>query len=134
ADVTKVRQCLFNLLSNACKFTSAGRIRLLARRTEADGQEWMEFQVRDTGIGMSPEKLQRLFQPFAQGDASTTRKFGGTGLGLAISQRFCQMMDGIILADSLDGKGATFTMRLPARRGVSGDLQQLTQALGTNPA
>ena len=93
-DQTRVRQVLFNLLSNACKFTENGLIRLEARRIRRKGSDWVEFRVADTGIGMSPDQLDRLYRPFMQADASTTRKYGGTGLGLAISREFCQMMGG----------------------------------------
>ncbi|BAE49916.1 response regulator [Paramagnetospirillum magneticum] len=110
ADLTKVRQTLFNLLSNASKFTSDGTITLSTRRQG----EWIEFAVADTGIGMAPAELDRLFQAFSQADASTTRKFGGTGLGLAISRTFCRMMGGDIAVASEPGRGTTFTVRLPA--------------------
>ena len=113
ADVTRVRQCLFNLLSNASKFTQKGTIALQAERLEQTGQDWIQLRVRDSGIGMTPEQLQRLFQAFTQADASTTRKYGGTGLGLAITRKFCQMMGGDILAESEYGKGSTFIMHLP---------------------
>ena len=115
ADLTKVRQTLFNLLSNACKFTSDGVVTLSAERNQdVDGKEWIVMSVRDTGIGMTPEQRAKLFQAFSQADASTTRKFGGTGLGLAISRQFCQMMGGDITADSEPGAGSMFTVRLPA--------------------
>ncbi|CUW39307.1 putative Signal transduction histidine kinase [Magnetospirillum sp. XM-1] len=110
ADLTKVRQTLFNLLSNASKFTNDGTITLTGRRQDS----WVEFVVRDTGIGMTPEQLDRLFQAFQQADASTTRKFGGTGLGLAISRTFCRMMGGDITVESQPGKGTSFTVRLPS--------------------
>jgi signal transduction histidine kinase len=113
ADQTRVRQVLFNLLSNACKFTENGVIRLEARRTRRKGSEWVEFRVTDTGIGMSPDQMDRLYRPFMQADSSTTRKFGGTGLGLAISREFCQMMGGSLSAESELGKGSAFTVRLP---------------------
>ena len=115
ADLTKVRQVLFNLLSNASKFTDHGKIRLEARCEEESGVPLTVFRVTDTGIGMTPEQLDKLFQPFTQADASTTRKYGGTGLGLAISRRFCQIMGGDITATSEPGKGSTFVVRLPAR-------------------
>jgi signal transduction histidine kinase/DNA-binding response OmpR family regulator/HAMP domain-containing protein len=114
ADLTKVRQSLFNLLSNACKFTEQGTITLVAGRESFDERAWMTFSVTDTGIGMSPEQTARLFQAFSQADASTTRKYGGTGLGLVISRRFCQMMGGDITVESTPGQGSTFTIRLPA--------------------
>ncbi len=114
ADVTKLRQTLFNLLSNACKFTERGTVALRVGRESVNGGEWVSFSVRDTGIGMSPEQTGKLFQAFTQADASTTRKYGGTGLGLAISRKFCQMMGGDISVASTPGQGSTFTARLPA--------------------
>jgi signal transduction histidine kinase len=114
ADLTKVRQVLFNILSNACKFTEYGTITLEARRETIQTATWITFHVTDTGVGMTPEQLARLFQPFSQADAATTRKYGGTGLGLAISQRFCQIMGGDITVESESGSGSTFVIRLPA--------------------
>ncbi len=114
ADEPKVRQALFNLLSNAAKFTHEGTVTLNAARERMDGMDWIVFQVVDTGIGLSPEKLLRLFQDFTQADASTTRKFGGTGLGLALTRRFCQMMGGDVTVQSEEGEGSTFTIKLPA--------------------
>jgi signal transduction histidine kinase/CheY-like chemotaxis protein len=114
ADLTKVRQVLLNLLSNAAKFTSQGKITLAADRVLVDGVEWIHFDVTDTGIGISNEQLGKLFQEFTQADASTTRKYGGTGLGLALSRRFCQMMGGDIYVESQEGVGSTFTIRFPA--------------------
>jgi PAS domain S-box-containing protein len=112
ADLTKVRQSLFNLLSNACKFTEGGRVCLDVTRTEGE-DDWVIFRVTDTGIGMMPEHVARLFQPFSQVDPSTTRRFGGTGLGLAITRRFCEAMGGDIGVQSQPGVGSTFTIRLP---------------------
>jgi len=114
ADQAKVRQALFNLLSNAAKFTHEGTVTLDAVRERMDGSDWIVFRVVDTGIGLSPEKLVRLFQDFTQADASTTRKFGGTGLGLALTRRFCQMMGGDVTVHSEEGAGSTFTIKLPA--------------------
>jgi len=114
ADLTKVRQGLFNLLSNACKFTEQGTITLAVSHETVDGAAWVTLRVTDTGIGMTPEQMGRLFQAFAQADASTTRQYGGTGLGLAITRRFCQMMDGDITVESAPGQGSTFTIWLPA--------------------
>jgi PAS domain S-box-containing protein len=115
ADQTKVGQALLNLLSNAAKFTEGGAIALGAwREPDPDGREWVVFEVADDGIGMSREELSRLFRPFVQADASTTRKYGGTGLGLTISRRFCEMMGGEIGVRSEPGRGSTFTIRLPA--------------------
>jgi signal transduction histidine kinase/CheY-like chemotaxis protein len=110
ADITKLRQSLFNLLSNATKFTENGTITLAVERREVD---WIIFCVSDTGIGMTPEQQAKLFQSFAQADASTTRKYGGTGLGLVITQQFCEIMGGDIQVESEAGKGTTFTIRLP---------------------
>jgi PAS domain S-box-containing protein len=117
ADVTKVRQALFNLLSNASKFTEGGTITLAAARESVDGAAWVTLRVSDTGIGMTPEQLATLFQAFTQADVSTTRKYGGTGLGLVITRRFCQMMGGDVTVESAAGQGTTFTIRLPARVG-----------------
>ncbi len=121
SDQTRVRQVLLNLLSNACKFTEHGTITLAATgRTAANGDEWVTIGVTDTGIGMTPEQVGRVFQAFAQAESSTASKYGGTGLGLAISRRFCQMMGGDVTVESEVGKGTTFTVRLPVRA-PSGD-------------
>ena len=114
SDVTKIRQALLNLLSNACKFTDKGLIRLAARRERHGNDEFLLFAVHDSGIGMTLEQQSRLFVEFAQADASTTRRYGGTGLGLAISRRFCQMLGGDIVVESEPGQGSTFTMRILA--------------------
>jgi len=115
ADKTKVRQTLFNLLSNASKFTENGTITLHTIREEMGAEgEWIQFQVRDTGIGMAPDQMESLFEPFTQADATTTRKYGGTGLGLAISRRFCNIMGGDIVVESAVGQGSTFSVYLPA--------------------
>jgi signal transduction histidine kinase/DNA-binding response OmpR family regulator len=114
ADLTKVRQALFNLLSNACKFTTRGTITLAVSREMVDGAAWMTFRVSDTGIGMTPEQMGKLFQAFSQAETSTTRQYGGTGLGLAITRHFCQMMGGDTTVESAVGQGSTFTIRLPA--------------------
>src|SRR5918911_1955847 len=114
ADLTKVRQALFNLLSNAAKFTENGTVTLTVERETVEGRDWLRFCVADTGIGMTPEQLGKLLQPFSQADASTTRKFGGPGLGLALTRRLCEMMGGDITVESAPGKGSTFTIWLPA--------------------
>ncbi len=119
ADETRTRQVLFNLLSNASKFTERGTIRLEAKQVLNERASWVEFRVVDNGIGMSREQIDRLYRPFMQADASTTRKYGGTGLGLAISRRLCQMMGGSLSVESQLGKGSIFTVRLP---GDDGDL------------
>jgi CheY-like chemotaxis protein/anti-sigma regulatory factor (Ser/Thr protein kinase) len=114
ADQIKVRQGLYNLLSNAVKFTQEGNVTVNAGRECMDGSEWIVVRVTDTGIGLSPEKIVKLFQDFTQADASTTRKFGGTGLGLALTRRFCQMMGGDVTVNSMLGEGSVFTIKLPA--------------------
>ena len=130
ADVTKVRQTLFNLLSNASKFTEKGVIRLEVEKVISNqGSEISDdlrtpvaplitgslvtFRVSDTGIGMTPEQLGKLFQAFSQAESSTSKKYGGTGLGLAISRKFCRLMGGDITVQSETGKGSVFTVTLP---------------------
>jgi signal transduction histidine kinase/putative methionine-R-sulfoxide reductase with GAF domain len=113
ADQMRLRQALLNLMSNANKFTDHGTITIDARQGQENSRDWVTISVADTGIGMTPEQMGRLFQEFSQADASTTRKYGGTGLGLAISKRFCQMMGGDITVESEPGRGSTFTIRLP---------------------
>jgi len=110
ADQTKVRQSLLNMLSNACKFTSRGKVTLEVQKLPEDH---VAFAVSDTGVGMTAEQVSRLFTPFTQADSSTTRRFGGTGLGLTISKKFAEMMGGQISVESEDGKGTKFTMTLP---------------------
>lgn len=114
ADLTKVRQGLFNLLSNACKFTKNGTVALKVRTEEKNERSWFVFDVSDSGIGITPEQINKLFQAFSQADSSTTRQFGGTGLGLNITKHFCQMMGGDVTVTSEYGKGSTFTISLPA--------------------
>ncbi len=114
ADVTRLRQVLFNLLSNACKFTEHGTITLDVSRQPLAPGDWLVFRLSDTGIGMTPEQKARLFEAFTQADVSTSRRYGGTGLGLSISRRFCKMMGGDVSVESTLGKGSTFTVTLPA--------------------
>ncbi len=114
ADLTKVRQNLFNLLSNASKFTKSGNIALYVTRETAGGNDWVVFRVCDSGIGMGIEQQKKIFSAFTQADASTTRQFGGTGLGLTITKKFCEMMGGDIQVESQEGVGSTFIIRLPA--------------------
>ncbi len=114
ADLTKTRQILFNLLSNATKFTRHGIILLEVTHLTLHDGNWIQFRVQDTGIGMSADQIQRIWTPFSQADSSTTRRFGGTGLGLAISLQYCQMMGGEITVESKLGEGSVFTVRLPA--------------------
>ncbi len=113
ADITRVRQILFNLLSNACKFTEKGTITLDAVRDRGDGKEWLSLSVRDTGIGMTGDQMEKLFRSFSQADIRTARKYGGTGLGLAITRQFCEMMGGEIKVQSEFGRGTTFIVRIP---------------------
>ncbi len=112
-DVTKVRQILFNLLSNACKFTENGTITLAAKRVEIDSRSWIEFAVSDTGIGMTPKQMEQLFEAFSQADVSITKKYGGTGLGLTLCKTFSELMGGDIRVNSEAGKGSTFIVTLP---------------------
>ncbi len=133
-DLTKIRQGLLNLLSNASKFTSSGQIELKATRVQKNEEEWISFSVLDSGIGMTPEQMDGLFESFTQAEASTTRRFGGTGLGLAITRHFCHMMGGDVLVESEEGKGSTFTIELPvivadATEGIvseEGEIQEST--------
>src|SRR5207302_5423893 len=113
ADAMRVRQILLNLLSNACKFTKDGRIILRVVRVVHQGQDCIAFAVADSGIGMTPEQMGRLFEEFSQGDATTARHYGGTGLGLAITRRLCQMLGGGVSVASAVGGVATVTVRLP---------------------
>jgi signal transduction histidine kinase/CheY-like chemotaxis protein len=115
ADVTKVRQALFNLLSNAAKFTHSGEIGLVVQRETVDEAEWVRMDVSDNGVGIPTEKLDHVFEEFSQADVSTSRDYGGTGLGLPISRRFCRLMGGDITVQSSSGEGSTFTIRLPVR-------------------
>jgi PAS domain S-box-containing protein len=116
-DITRLRQCLLNLLSNACKFTRNGLIRLVLERHQSAGGDWVVFRVCDTGIGMTPEEMCKLFQPFTQADASTTRRYGGTGLGLAITRKIAQLMGGDVTVESTSGRGSTFSLRVPVAAG-----------------
>ncbi len=115
SDLTKVRQTLFNLISNAAKFTENGSVTLkVERQSDDEGHDWLVFAVTDTGIGIPPDKIDELFEEFTQADVSTTREYGGTGLGLAITRRFCELLGGSISCHSQPGQGSTFTVRLPA--------------------
>jgi signal transduction histidine kinase len=112
ADSMRLKQILLNLLSNACKFTKEGEVALRVRKV-ADGRDWVELAVADSGIGMTPEQQAKLFQDFTQADSLTARRYGGTGLGLAISRKLARMMGGDVTVTSESGKGSVFTVRLP---------------------
>jgi signal transduction histidine kinase len=113
ADQMRLRQALLNLMSNANKFTEKGTITVAAHHGQENGRDWVTVAVTDTGIGMTPEQMSKLFQEFSQASSTTASRYGGTGLGLAISRRFCQMMGGDITVESEPGRGSTFTIRLP---------------------
>ncbi len=112
-DPMRLRQILLKLLSNACKFTKEGEVKLRVRKV-ANGRDWIELAVSDTGIGMTPEQQAKLFEEFSQADATTAQRFGGTGLGLAITRKLARMMGGDVTVTSEPGKGSVFTVRLPA--------------------
>ena len=131
ADITKLRQALFNLLSNAAKFTHEGEIQLLVRGEQQDGADWIRMSVQDSGIGIPPDKIDHVFEEFSQADESTARDYGGTGLGLPISRRFCQMMGGDITVESILGEGSTFTIRLP--REAADKTEESAAAVETAP-
>ena len=111
-DAMRLRQILLNLLSNACKFTKTGEVKLAARKV-SNGSNFVEFAVSDTGIGMTAEQQAKLFEEFSQADATTAQRFGGTGLGLALSRKLARMMGGDVTVTSEPGKGSVFTLRLP---------------------
>jgi signal transduction histidine kinase len=113
ADQMRLRQALLNLMSNANKFTDRGTITIDARQRHENGCGWITLAVKDTGIGMTPDQMGKLFQEFSQASSATASKYGGTGLGLVISRRFCQMMGGDITIESEPGRGSTFTIRVP---------------------
>jgi signal transduction histidine kinase len=112
ADLMRLKQILLNLLSNACKFTKEGEVALRVHKM-ADGRDWVELAVADTGIGLTPEQQAKLFQEFTQADSLTARRYGGTGLGLALSRKLARMMGGDVTVTSEPGKGSVFTVRLP---------------------
>lgn len=134
ADPTKVRQILLNLLSNSCKFTEKGAISLKVERSTIGSQDYLRFQVSDTGIGITAKHKENLFREFAQADTSISRKYGGTGLGLAISYRFIQMMRGTISVDSKPGQGSTFVVQLPAQVTLESGDSERSNALAEPPA
>jgi signal transduction histidine kinase/DNA-binding response OmpR family regulator len=129
-DLTKTRQALFNLISNAAKFTRGGTVTLTARRTRNEDADWFSLAVTDTGIGLAPDRVEHVFDEFTQADSSTTRVYGGTGLGLPISRRFCRMMGGDITVTSVEGEGSTFVIELPAQV----DALEAAKAAASSPA
>jgi CheY-like chemotaxis protein/anti-sigma regulatory factor (Ser/Thr protein kinase) len=132
-DRIKFRQVLLNLVSNACKFTENGMIDLDVTLSEREGEPWIHWRVRDTGIGIPQSQRDKLFLSFSQVDQSSTREYGGSGLGLAISQRLCQMMGGYIDVESEAGKGSAFTIHLPVQSRLAGaekSLLALANSLG----
>ncbi len=132
-DMTKVRQVLFNLLSNACKFTQNGRVSLDVERQHLATGEWIYFRVRDTGIGMTPEQIGKLFQEFTQADTSTTRKYGGTGLGLAISRRFCPHHGRRHRRREHAGRGVDLRRAVPGSDGTGRERQRRSRAVARKP-
>ena len=136
ADATKLRQAILNLLSNAAKFTQNGRIDLSFRREVIDGEDWVNISIADTGVGISEKAKQQLFNNFTQAHPSISAKFGGTGLGLSVSQKLCKLMGGDISIESEEGKGACFTIHLPAKAkiGVGGVITQELAADDPAPA
>jgi signal transduction histidine kinase/CheY-like chemotaxis protein len=134
ADLTKVRQALFNLLGNAAKFTREGEIALLVAQETRDGVPWVQMSVSDTGIGIPPEKQDRVFEEFSQADDDTSRTYGGTGLGLPISRRFCRMMGGDVTLESRAGEGSTFTIQLPIRVMPDAELPAAAKATAAEAA
>jgi signal transduction histidine kinase/CheY-like chemotaxis protein len=131
SDQTKIRQILLNLLSNAAKFTKQGRVVLAARRSTRGDIDCFEFEVSDTGIGMTTEQMARLYSAFSQADASTTRNYGGTGLGLAITKHFCHMLGGDVMVRSEPSKGSTFVVTLPTESPIAYGTPASGQAEGT---
>jgi signal transduction histidine kinase len=131
ADQMRLRQALLNLMSNANKFTEKGTITIAAHQAQENGRDWITVAVADTGIGMTPDQMGKLFHEFSQASSATASKYGGTGLGLAISRRFCQMMGGDITVESEPGRGSTFTIRLPRIVELPKEVEAASQA---NPA
>lgn len=114
SDATKFRQIMYNLLSNACKFSDGGKITVRSNIVEEHGMDYLQFAVKDSGIGMTEDQTQHIFDSFVQADSSTTKKYGGTGLGLTISRQFCELMGGDLFVRSAKDKGTTFYLQLPA--------------------
>jgi signal transduction histidine kinase len=115
SDETRLRQCLTNLLGNAAKFTTRGRVGLNIQKETVEERDWIVFQVSDTGIGMNEAQMSRLFESFYQADSSISRRYGGTGLGLSLTKQFCEMLGGKLAVQSAENQGTTFTMKVPVR-------------------
>lgn len=133
-DQHKIRQCLLNLLSNACKFTHHGTITLsiTLHKTPAERPPFIEFQVQDTGVGMPQEQIDRIFHKFEQGDNSSTRKYGGIGLGLTITKNYALLMGGDVHCQSTEGKGSTFTLQVPLHYQAANETAETPLSLETN--
>ena len=129
-DITRLRQVLFNLLSNACKFTENGEITFTIMRKTVNNADWINFTIADTGIGMNTSQVEKLFQSFSQVHSSNIQKYGGTGLGLAITKRICEMMGGDIFVESKPGEGSTFSVHLPAHMPVATTPEKILQGIG----
>jgi signal transduction histidine kinase len=134
ADGLRVHQCILNLASNACKFTSDGLVSISAEVEMRGEESWLCVRVRDTGIGIHPHHLEKLFQPFAQADASTTRRYGGTGLGLSITRQLARLMGGDVLVESKEGVGSTFTLELPIIEPKAGEAPSSPASDDSNPS
>ena len=130
SDPHRIRQILLNLINNAIKFTSQGKISITASSRLSADTLWLQFDVTDTGIGIAPEQLDHLFSPFTQSDTSTTREYGGTGLGLAISKRLCDLLGGNLSAKSEPGRGSVFTANIPV---IASHSDKLTSASPISP-
>jgi signal transduction histidine kinase len=124
ADNMRLRQILLNLLSNACKFTSNGTIKLEVEHKLKNWEDWLVIRVSDDGIGMTPGQMEKIFEAFSQADSSTTRKFGGTGLGLSISRLLCRKMGGEITVESVINKGSEFTVTVPYKKSTPASIKQ----------
>ena len=129
-DITRLRQVLFNLLSNACKFTENGEITFTIMRKTVNQADWINFTISDTGIGMNTDQVEKLFKSFSQVHSSNIQKYGGTGLGLAITKRICEMMGGDIFVESKPGEGSTFSAHLPALMPVQATPEKILQSIG----
>ena len=131
-DARKLRQCILNILENACKFTQHGKIRIDVEEENKNGQEWLKFSVSDTGIGISEEQARKIFSDFTQADSSTTKHYAGAGLGLSLSKKYCELLGGLITFVSEEGKGTTFIVSVPKRvkQDISVNLDEIDPSNG----